>query len=351
MAKRKRLTPARLPDAPQVDVAASEGTVTDESGALETKTMFPRYPNGVYKSPKRPPIADVAHDAAASAALSEVVQTLTEARNEGRLIQRLPLDAIDADYLVRDRMAVDADEMTTLMESLQQRGQQTAIEVSALDDGRYGLISGWRRLSALRKISVDKGGLDTILAIIRTPEDAASAYLAMVEENEVRVGLSYYERARIVVRATDRGVYRADRIALSALFQSASRPKRSKIGSFVRIVRALDAHLSFPTTMTERSGLALVQALDADPQAEARVIAALTPAATTAAAEAAAIASALQPTVTIPTPDKPAVNAPDVLANGLRVTTGSQGQITLQGALLRDAGFREKLLTWLTENS
>ena len=117
MAKRKRLTPARLPDGPQVDVAASEVSPSDESGALETKTMFPRYPNGVYKSPKRPPIADVAHDAAASAALSEVVQTLTEARNEGRLIQRLPLDAIDADYLVRDRMAVNADEMTTLMEA------------------------------------------------------------------------------------------------------------------------------------------------------------------------------------------------------------------------------------------
>jgi ParB family chromosome partitioning protein len=56
----------------------------------------------------------VAHDAASSNALAEIVQTLTEARNEGHLIQRLPLHLIDAERLVRDRIAADPDEMAVL---------------------------------------------------------------------------------------------------------------------------------------------------------------------------------------------------------------------------------------------
>jgi hypothetical protein len=56
----------------------------------------------------------VAHDAASTNAMAEVIQTLTEARNEGRLIQRLSLYKIDAEHLVRDRIAADPDEMDVL---------------------------------------------------------------------------------------------------------------------------------------------------------------------------------------------------------------------------------------------
>jgi len=62
----------------------------------------------------------------------------------------------------------------------------------------------------------------------------------------------------------DQGIFKRDRVALAKLFHAASSPKRSKIGSFVRIVRALDPHLRFPTALNERVGLALAQALEAD---------------------------------------------------------------------------------------
>jgi len=150
-----------------------------------------------------------------------------------------------------------------------------------------------------------------VLAIIRTPQDSADAYLAMVEENEIRVGLSYYERARIVARATDQGIYPRDRVALNALFHAASRPKRSKIGSFVSIVRALDDHLRFPTALTERTGLALSQALEADTGLAETLVDALAKAAPqTAEQEAAVLATALTPAASPPAPQTSAVASP-----------------------------------------
>ena len=331
MAKRKRLTPAVITDTPE----------------LETKSI-PRYPLGV--APKtRAPIADVAQDASASAALTEIAQTLTDARAEGRLIQRIPLNQITDDYLVRDRIAVDDAEMITLQDSLRERGQQTAIEVTALDGGRYGLISGWRRVQALRAIDASE-----VLAIIRTPQDSAEAYLAMVEENEIRVGLSYYERARIVARAVDQNIYPRDRVALNALFHAASRPKRSKIGSFVGIVRALDDQLRFPTALTERSGLALAQALEVDAALAGQITTALQQAAPqTAEQEAAVLAKAMTPQTSpaLAATTSSLAESPRDIGDGLRYKRTAKGEIVLSGSKVDDADFRQKLQEFLAKSA
>lgn len=339
MAKRKRLTPAKI-DAPQADVPV-------EAPELEAKSLNPRYPFGVAPTrTHRPPIADVAQDASASAALTELAQTLTAARNEGRFIQALPLDAIVDDHLVRDRMGAAEDEMTTLKDSLRSRGQQTAIEVTDLGGGQYGLISGWRRLTALRQLHGEDPAIDTILAIVRQPGDAADAYLAMVEENEIRVGLSYYERARIVARAVDQGIFKRDRVALAKLFHAASSPKRSKIGSFVRIVRALHDDLRFPTALNERVGLALAQALDADATTAPRVSVALREAQPqTAEAEIALIEKTLRPDA----PAKPVAPAPQMLRDGVRYQETAKGDIILSGAAVTDPAFRARLQTFLAD--
>jgi ParB family transcriptional regulator, chromosome partitioning protein len=229
MAKRKRLTPAD-PDSftpPMV---------------LETKA---------YLRPgiTPPPIAQVAGDASTTAALAEVSEVLATARAEGRLVQRLALTSIDAGYLVRDRLAGNQDEMQALMDSLRSHGQRTPIEVTEIAPGRYGLISGWRRITALTRLFTQTGDAryETVLALLRRPDTASDAYVAMVEENEVRLGLSYYERARIVALAVEHGVFGSDKAALQALFATASRAKRSKIGSFLDIYR----HLAQPAATAE----------------------------------------------------------------------------------------------------
>lgn len=125
----------------------------------------------------------MANDAATTNALAEVVQTLTDTRNEGHLIQRLPLHPIDAWHLVRDRIATDIEEVAVLKDGIRQRGQQTATEVVAPDDGRYGLISGWLRLGALPDflLEVKESAFRSVLALIRNSADTAEPYVAMVE--------------------------------------------------------------------------------------------------------------------------------------------------------------------------
>ncbi|TQS70213.1 chromosome partitioning protein ParB [Rhodobacteraceae bacterium] len=275
MAKRKRLTPPRadfLQDAPspaEIDPQDAAAFADTEIPAdLETKAMFPM---GVARTvTHRPPIAQVAGESADRAALEELSAMIAEARRSGRMVEALALDQIDAEHLMRDRMTSDDEDMAALLSSLRTRGQQAPVEV--IDHGahvqpRYGLISGWRRLGALRQLAHEAGtplSDAVILAVIRQPKTASEAYVAMVEENEIRADISFYERARIVLRALEAGVYPDAKQALQSLFGNVSRAKRSKIKSFMTIVEQLDGALRFPAAISERSGLDLVKRLEAD---------------------------------------------------------------------------------------
>ncbi len=323
MAKRKRLTPP----APQ-----------DVGRAPETKGMFMDAPEGLVPQPvrsrlagKSAPIADMAGASAATAALEEVSTELANARTEGRLVAKLPLSAIDGSHLMRDRILIDSDDMMTLMTSIRSRGQQTPIEVLETSPGHYGLISGWRRLSAMRQLHdmTDGQRFTHILAFIRTPTSAQEAYLSMVEENEVRVGLSYYERAQIVVRTVQAGVYPNAKRALQTLFSNASRAKRSKIKSFIPIVEALGGVLQYPAAISERVGLELSQRLEDEDfaahlrkEVNAADIQSLE-------AEQSLISAALAPEK--PKPSAKPATAPEALAPDLQMTLTNQ-TLKLTGA-------------------
>lgn len=287
MAKRKRLTPANPeflggPEDKALPKTGLAAEVTPEEALrpepmpadLETKG----YPMGVAptRTMRRPraPIAEVAGEASAAAALKELSEEMTRARDEGRLIQSLALADIDTGHLVRDRMFADEEELTALIESLRRRGQQTPIEVVDRGQGespRYGLISGWRRMAALTRLMAEDATFSRVLALVRQPASSSEAYVAMVEENEIRVGLSYYERARVALKAVEQGVYPDLKTALNTLFGNVSRAKRSKIKSFTRLVEALDGALAHPTQIGERLGLALAKRLDEEPGLAARL--------------------------------------------------------------------------------
>lgn len=208
------------------------------------------------------PIARVAAEAAGAAALQELTDSVARARETGRLVLDLALDAIAPDHLTRDRLPAEDEEMGALKESIRLHGQRTPIEVTPLTGALpYGLISGWRRLRALRALHAETGEarFATVQALLRRPETAADAYVAMVEENEIRVGLSHYERARVAALATARGVFPSEKAALLALFATASRPKRSRIRAFLEIYHALEGSLRFPAHLPERLGLQLVE--------------------------------------------------------------------------------------------
>lgn len=331
MAKRKRLSPA-------------------QSGYLDSAGAAPRLsPTAALGGAGDPPIAQVAREASASAALAEVSGVLEAARAEGRLIQSLPVAAVQRDYLVRDRVVVEDDEMAALKASLRARGQQTPIEVVDLGQGAYGLISGWRRLQALETLQAETGEdrFDTVQALLRQPETAGAAYTAMVEENEIRVGLSPFERARIVAKAVEQGVFPDTQAALRGLFGAASRAKRSKIGSFIRVVAALDGALRFPGAIGERLGLRLAKALDSDPEMGARLQAALLEAGPgTPEAELAVLETALRSAQAAPVQSAPSpADAHPADPPRLEVTRKGQ-KLVLSGAAVT-ADLETRLKAWL----
>ena len=258
---RRRLTPLPAdPDVPRAEHFPAAAAAPPGFGPLESAP------------PPAAPIARVAAEAAGAAALDEMAETLRRARDEGRLALDLPLDAIAPDYLTRDRLPVEDEDMVALRESLRAHGQRVPIEVTPLAPDRasgaagallYGLISGWRRLAALRTLHAATGEprFATVRALVRRPETAAAAYVSMVEENELRVGLSQYERARVAALAAARGIFESENAALHALFAGASRAKLSRIRAFLELYHALDGTLQFPGAIPERLGLRLVERL------------------------------------------------------------------------------------------
>ena len=332
MAKRMRLTP------PQDTYLAP--------APLENKAL-----NGPFGSVSRnaAPIAQMAGDAATAAALREVSEELRSARTEGRLVQQVPLAAIEVDHLLRDRIHHDDEDMAALRESLRARGQQTPIDLVDLGGGRYGLISGWRRLMALSDLYAQTGDarFSHIQGLLRRPDGSAEAYLAMVEENEIRVALGHYERGRIAAKAAEAGVYPDIQSAVRHLFSTASKAKRSKIGTFVLIYKALDAVLQFPALIPERLGLALAAGLEADTALAPRLAQMLGQARPkTPAEEQALLSRALRPA----TPDKqlPPKGREDITP-GIRLQVSGSGattRYTLSGpGLGRD--FKARLAEWL----
>lgn len=345
MAKRRRLTPAQA------------GYLEPASKAPEVKSFFTT----------APPIAQVAGEAAASAALQEVTDRLRQARDGGLLVQKLPLSAVMVDHLSRDRLMADAEDLKALVESIRSHGQRTPIEVVDLDNGTYGLISGWRRLTALEMLAKETGdaAYETVLALLRRPDSASDAYVAMVEENEVRVGLSYYERARVAALAVGQGVFATEKLALQRLFATASRAKRSKIGSFLTLYHALDGSLRFPTQLSERLGLKLAKTLEQGRGAAEAISAALAETAPQTPEQEQAILLAAVTAGQGETPPPERQPQPTTKAQGVKpaakpveirpgVFLKNQGgylkpRLLLEGPNV-DARFQERLEAWLKTN-
>jgi ParB family chromosome partitioning protein len=262
MAKRRKLTAPSADDLNRIDAEFRR-----ETG--------PTQPEG-RERPERPiaPIAQVAGEAASGAAIADAetraeAAALREARQRGLLITEVPTPAIEAEAMVRDRTRLDEAEMAELRHSIASSGLRLPIEIYPLDgEGRFGLLSGYRRLLAVRQLHAETGDPrhGRIRALIRPGTDAGAAFASMVEENEIRANLSQFERGRIAVVAARSGAFESTEAAVDALFASASRAKRSKVRSFARIFEALGTVLPFPEALTEKQGLRLAAALRAGAQ-------------------------------------------------------------------------------------
>ncbi len=179
-------------------------------------------------------------------------------------IHHIPLDQIDADALPRDRTAADPAAFEELVASIAAGGLRMPVELFGLAGGdadapAYGLISGWRRLRAVRVLrETDRtGAFETIPALLRNPADLAGALAAMVEENEIRADLSPWERAAIAVTARDRGFFESIEAAVDGLYPAAPRQKRTRLRDIAFLVHETDGILAEPETLSQNQLLRL----------------------------------------------------------------------------------------------
>ncbi len=331
MAKRRRLT---APDAAELQ---------------ELETGFAaKPPSGPGLSP---PIAQVAGETAALAGMAGVTDRVALARDEadaeryraaekaGLVARSIPVDEIDTDYILRDRATDSEEEMAEMIASLRAGGLRMPIEVVETAGG-FGLVSGYRRLRAYVQLAEEDEEFSAIPAFVRQPGQGADAYVAMVEENEIRANLTSYERGRIAVLAAGAGEFASVEGAVDALFASASKAKRSKVRSFALVHEALGDLLRFPSELTEKAGLRLAGALRDGGQGALR--AALAASESRTAAEEARVlnktlAALSEPSAARGRGGRPRVNQP---LEPVQLKTGGdlRGQLTAMGLKIELAG-------------
>jgi ParB family transcriptional regulator, chromosome partitioning protein len=104
-------------------------------------------------------------------------------------LRELPVELI-APNPQQPRRSFDEDALVALAESLKDRGILQPVLVRPLPGGTYELIAGERRWRAARM-----AGLETVPAMVRPHDDAASLELALIE-NMAREDLNPLEEAR-----------------------------------------------------------------------------------------------------------------------------------------------------------
>ncbi len=184
----------------------------------------------------------------------------------------IPLEAINAAALTRDRITTDEAAIEELRRSILTHGLRMPIEVCALPEGsplregghRYGLISGFRRLTALRamhELAQDKTRYAAIPAFIRSPADYVAALTAMVEENAIRAEISPWEQALVAVIARDEEGFETIEAAVEGLYASLGRDRRKRLRAIAHLVDELDGVLTDPQTLSQRQLLRVAAAV------------------------------------------------------------------------------------------
>ncbi|MBE3637979.1 ParB/RepB/Spo0J family partition protein [Mangrovicoccus algicola] len=231
-----------------------------------------------------PPIGKVAGSAAAqveeeirklrreNSGLRADSETLAGARDDGRVVELVPLERIDLHALARDRRMLDRDgeAWAELKGSIAARGQQVPVELGPEADGSWRLISGYRRVSVLRELYEETGDpkFSQVRALIRSRRETLGDMLAMIEENEIRQDVSFYERGRICCLAAEQGICDGIEEAIQALFPNSSRNRRYKIRNFTVIHAVFGPYLDYPEAIGERLGARLAQAVKDGREAE-----------------------------------------------------------------------------------
>jgi ParB family chromosome partitioning protein len=184
-------------------------------------------------------------------------------------IQRIPLAEIDQAALTRDRAGLDPEPQAELERSIATYGLRQPIEVFPLPEPRgphrWGLLNGYRRLLAFRTL-LENTGQDRYAAIpafVREAASLAASLAAMVEENEIRAGLSPFERGFIAVNARNQGAFASIEEAVDGLYPNANRPKRNRLRALAFLAEEMDGQFAAPELLSQQQATRIARALTA----------------------------------------------------------------------------------------
>lgn len=195
-------------------------------------------------------------------------------KKEGLVTDRIPLDAVISDKLVRDRRPGEDEELEELKASIREIGLSNPIRVEAREDGKYELIQGLRRLMAFRSLNEEAPGFDMIPAgILPFEPKTADTYRRMVDENLIRRDISFAEMATLARRYADDSANACPDVsdAVAVLFKSASYVKRSYIRAFAELLAQLGDVLNFSHDIPRNVGVELKRRLDRDAELRPKV--------------------------------------------------------------------------------
>ncbi|QUS37323.1 ParB/RepB/Spo0J family partition protein [Falsirhodobacter algicola] len=213
-----------------------------------------------------------ATEAAIRAENDRLAHELVRLKKLGLVTDLIPLDAIRATKLTRDRAEGRDPELDELKESIRAVGLSNPIRVEADGQGGYQLVQGFRRLEAFRELYGETGE-ERFAAIpagmIAPGETLESLYRRMVDENLVRRDISFAEMAilaRSYLLDPDTAATSIDQ-AIATLFQSAGRQKRVYIRNFTTLLDRVGMHLLHPHAIPRALGLDVLKRVEREPGA------------------------------------------------------------------------------------
>lgn len=244
---------------------------------------FPRGPEGYYTgggrakpgaSRRGPMAAAISENAEALRDRAEAERAIREENDRlahdyvrlkraGLITDLVPIDAVLTTKLTRDRAAGPDPEIEELKASIREVGLSNPIRVEPVGD-HYELVQGFRRLSAYRELYAETG--DEAYAripagLVASGEALVGLYRKMVDENLVRRGISFAEMAQLALSfARDPNTETTDiEEAITLLYASAGRQKRSYIRHFATLLEELGDDLHHAEAIPRKLGLELVK--------------------------------------------------------------------------------------------
>lgn len=171
-------------------------------------------------------------------------------------IHDIPIAEIDEAALPRDRSVIDPAALDELAASILRHGLRLPVELNRAETG-YALVSGYRRLMAYRRLEQRHGArFATIPALVRPAESLIDGFARVVEENDIRQGLTPWDRGRTLVVARETGLDTLD-AALAKLYPHADRRKRARLRILAEVVEAMDGWIEAPEDWSENRLLRL----------------------------------------------------------------------------------------------